>query len=316
MNEKINAAPIRVALLGLGHVGKGVFDILQSHEKALSERIGRDVIIHSILVRDPKKYQQLDLTQARLVTDFDLILKQDDIDIIIEVMGGEFPAYDYICAALKAKKHVITANKEVMAKHQEHFFNLAKENQVDLCFEAAVAGGIPIIRALKVGLAANKINSLHGILNGTTNYILSKIQKEQREFSEVLAQAQKLGLAEADPSMDVSGLDAAYKLVLLAAVAFKCAISIDDIYYEGIENITLTDMRYADELGYGIKLLAIGKHFPEKGYSFKVHPTLIPKEHPLCGIHDETNAVFVYGDAVGESLLAGKGAGGAPTASA
>ncbi|MEK9657711.1 MAG: homoserine dehydrogenase [bacterium] len=311
-----SSTPIYIALLGLGHVGQGVLRILQDRFEPLSERMGRPVILRYVLVRDLSKYAKIHFNDATLVSDFSIILHDPDISIVVELIGGEFPAYDYITTSLMNKKHVITANKEVMAKHQSEFFSLAKTHKVDICFEAAVAGGIPIIRALKVGFAANKINSLHGILNGTTNYILSKIQADQLPFSEVLKEAQRLGLAEADPSMDVSGLDAAYKLVLLAGVAFKRLISLEDVYYEGIEDISLEDIRFAQELGYDIKLLAIGKHFEDKGYSFKVHPTLIPHSHSLCGIKDESNAVFVYGDAVGESLLAGKGAGGAPTASA
>ena len=311
-----NSARISIALLGFGHVGKGVFSILEKRLTALNKRLGVIFELKYILVRSPEKYQNINFGSAKLCTNFHDILYDKDISIVIELMGGENPAFNYISEALKAKKHVITANKEVMAKHQNHFFKLARDHDVDICFEAAVAGGIPIIRALKVGFAANEISTLYGILNGTTNYILSKIQHEQRDFSEVLKQAQTLGLAEADPHMDVSGLDAAYKLVLLAGVAFKKLITLDDVYYEGIENITLTDIQYAQKLGYVIKLLAIGKVFSSDKHAFKVHPTLIPNQHPLAGIHDETNAVFIDGDAVGESLLAGKGAGGAPTASA
>lgn len=307
---------INIALLGLGHVGSGSLKLLLQRQKNLAARIGRTLNVSHILVRDPKKYAHIDLQNTLLTTCFDDILNNKNISIVVELMGGEHPAFDYITRCLKAKKHVVTANKEVMAKHQKTFFDLAKKHDVDIYFEAAVAGGIPIIRSLKVGFAANKIHCLHGILNGTTNYILSKIKSEKCEFSTVLKKAQDLGLAEADPHMDVSGLDAAYKLVLLAAVSFKCLISVKDVYYEGIESISLTDMLYAEKLGYGIKLLAIGKHFENKGYSFKVHPTLIPLDHPLCGIHDETNAVFVCGDAVGDALLAGKGAGSEPTASA
>ena len=307
---------IYVGLIGFGHVGKGTYQVMMQQQQLLSDRIGQPVQVKSVLVRDLKKYASFDFQGTTVTTDIDTLLNDSDLSIIVEVMGGEYPAYDYICAALKKGKFVVTANKEVMAKHKKTFFSLAKENGVDIFYEAAVAGGIPIIRSLKVGFAANKITSLKGIVNGTTNYILTKILKEKKDFDVILKQAQALGLAEADPTMDVSGLDAAYKLVLLAAVAFKVDISIEDVFYEGIESITLDDLLYANELGYSIKLLANGCVSDNDRYFFHVYPALVLYDHPLAHIHDETNAVFVYGDAVGEALLSGKGAGGSPTASA
>lgn len=307
---------INIALLGLGNVGKGVQDILIENGKLLEERVGQKISIKTVLVRNIEKYKSIVHNSITLTTQYEDILNDPDIHIIVELMGGVNPAYDYICAALKKGKFVVTANKEVVSKHKDTFFNLAKENNVDIYYEAAVAGGIPIIRSLKVGYAANKIQSLYGILNGTTNYILTKIAEKQEEFSTVLKKAQELGLAEADPTMDIAGTDAAHKLVILAAVAFKVNIQIEDLYYEGIENITLSDIKYADELGYSIKLLAIGKRFENGQMSFRVHPTMIPKNHLLSSIKNEYNAVYIQGNAVGEAMLTGKGAGGSPTGSA
>jgi len=307
---------INVGLLGCGNVGEAVVDILTKNEDVLQQRLGCSLKIKACAVRSPEKYHHITPIKDVLTTDVSTILNDPDISIIVEVMGGEYPAYDYICEALKNKKYVVTANKEVVSKHKDTFFRLAKENNVDIFYEAAVGGGIPIIRSLKVGFAANKIKSLYGILNGTTNYILTKIEEEKKDFDVILKQAQELGLAEADPTMDIAGTDAAHKLVILAAVAFKENIQLDQIHYEGIESISLTDITYAKELGYTIKLLAIGERFSDNNVSFRVHPTLIPSAHLLNGIKNEVNAVYVTGNFVGESLLAGKGAGGNPTGSA
>ena len=306
---------LQIGLIGFGNVGQGVADIIHNNQTLLQDRTGQTINIKYIGVRNTEKYAHHDIGSAKLTTDIDQIINDPEIQIIVEVVGGEYPMYDYICQALKNKKYVVTANKEVMAKHKNEFFKLAKENNVDIYFEAAVAGGIPIIRSLKVGFAANKIESLYGILNGTTNYILTKIQQNQAEFDTVLKESQELGLAEADPTMDVSGLDAAYKLVILAAVAFKVDIQLENITYQGIECISLRDIQYAEEFGYTIKLLAIGKRH-DKSMSFSVQPTMIHQEHPLANIHNELNAVYIYGNAVGEALLSGKGAGGSPTGSA
>jgi homoserine dehydrogenase len=307
---------IKVGLLGCGNVGKATHDILIKNVTLLEERIGCSIEIKSFAVRTLEKYSHLTEISDKLTTDVDSILNDPEISIIVEVMGGEYPAFDYICTALKNKKYVVTANKEVISKHKKTFFELAKENNVDIFFEAAVGGGIPIIRSLKVGFAANKIQHLLGILNGTTNYILTKIEEENKDFRDVLKTAQELGLAEADPTMDVAGIDAAHKLVILAAVAFKENINLENVYHEGIEDITLRDMLYAKELGYSIKLLAIGERFKNDSACFRVHPTLIPMSNLLSGIKNEVNAVCVTGNFVGESLLAGKGAGGDPTGSA
>lgn len=307
---------IKLGLLGLGNVGQGVVDILSENDAHIETRVGDQIQVKSIAVRNPDKYKDVTIGNATLTTDIDSILNDPEITIVVELMGGEYPAYDYICQALKNGKYVVTANKEVVSKHKETFFKLAKENNVDIYFEAAVGGGIPIIRSLKVGLAANRIESIFGILNGTTNYILSKIEDEQKDFEVILKTAQELGLAEADPTMDVEGIDAAHKLVILAAVAFKANVQLDNLYYEGITKITLKDIQYAKELGFAIKLLAIGHKQDKLNVSLRVHPTLVPNTHLLASIRNEVNAAYVVGNAVGEVLLSGKGAGGSPTGSA
>lgn len=307
---------IQIGLVGLGFVGQGVVDILTQNAALFEQRLGQPIRIKTVAVRDVSKPRDIDLPSDITITDsVDSMLTDPDISILVEVMGGEHPAYDIIKRALSSGKVVITANKEVVGKHQTEFFELAKANQTDIYFEAAVGGGIPLVRALKVGYAANHIQSFYGILNGTTNYILTRIEEDQNDFLDVLAEAQRLGFAEADPSMDVDGLDAAYKLVILAGVAFKIDVSLNDVFYDGITSITLTDIRYASELGYRIKLLAKGRR-TENGIVLTVHPTMLDVTHPLATVRNELNALFLVGDFVGESMLLGKGAGGSPTASA
>lgn len=307
---------LKIGLLGFGNVGQGVFNILQENNRLLKKRVGKEIVIKTIAVRSPEKYQHLNIGTTTLTNDPLGVINDPEISVIVELIGGELPAFDYICKALKANKHVVTANKEVISKHKNTFFELAKKHNVDILFEAAVAGGIPIIRSLKVGYAANRIDKLFGILNGTTNYILTKIEEDQKEFKTVLKDAQNLGLAEADPTMDIDGIDAAHKLVILAAVAFKADIQINQFTYKGITSITLIDIQYAKELGYCFKLLAIGERIDDNTLSFQVNPTLIPNSHQLATIRNEMNAIFITGNAVGEALLAGKGAGGSPTGSA
>lgn len=307
---------INIGIIGLGNVATGVIDILKQNAEIIKDRIGKTVKVKTIAVRNLNKNRKISLQDIRITTNPADILNDPDIQIVVELIGGENPAYEYLCQALKNKKHVVTANKEVVAKHKKEFFKLAQSNGVDFYYEASVGGGIPLIRTLKIGLAANKIQAIYGILNGTTNYILTKITEEEREFADVLREAQQLGFAESDPSMDISGLDAAYKLVILAAVAFRADIQTDQLFYEGIENIRLKDIQYAKELGYIIKLLAIGKEVGPNLLSFRVHPTMIPSDHPLAGVRNETNAIFIIGNAIGESILAGKGAGASPTGSA
>ncbi len=306
---------IKIGLLGLGNVGQGVLELLKQNQSLIEKRLNQSLSIEKILVRNPEKYKHLNLPEELLTTEANDILKDKEISIIVEVLGGEYPAYDYICQALKNKKHVVTANKEVVSKHKSTFFRVAKENNVDLYFEGAVCGGIPIIRALKTGFSANKIQTLYGILNGTTNYILTQIEKTQREFKPILKEAQKKGFAEADPTMDIEGIDAAHKLIILAAVAFKVDLQVEDIHCEGISNIELKDIQYAQQLGYKIKLLGIGSQLNNQEVRVCVHPTLVPNSHLLAQINNELNAVYIEGNAAGEALLTGKGAGSLPTAS-
>lgn len=306
---------INIGLIGFGNVGKGVYDILSQNTTLLTQRIGQPINIAKIAVRTPEKYKFI-VPNHLLTTDVNGMISDPTISIIVEVMGGEQPAFDYICRALNHKKYVVTANKEVISTHKKTFFSLSKENGVDIYFEASVGGGIPIIRSLKVGLAANRIDQIAGILNGTTNYMLSQIETKQQSFDVILKAAQDAGFAEADPSMDIDGIDAAHKLVILAAVAFKADVQLSDIYYEGIRNITLQDIQYSTALGYKIKLIALAKRLNDDSVSLRVHPTLIHKNHLLANINNEFNAAYISGNAVGEVLLSGKGAGGSPTGSA
>ncbi|MGE4170646.1 MAG: homoserine dehydrogenase [Candidatus Margulisiibacteriota bacterium] len=307
---------INIGLLGFGTVGQGVVEILNKHQAAFKQRTGKTIQVKSVLVRNLEKAKAHPLAgTVAITTNPGDILNDPDIHIVIEVLGGETPAKVFITQALEAKKHVITANKEVVSKHKSKFIALAVENQVDFYFEAAVGGSLPIIRSLKVGYGANEIQALYGILNGTTNFMLTKIEEDQKDYADVLKQAQDLGFAEADPTMDVSGKDAAYKLDILAAVAFKQEVGVDHIFHEGVDQLTLKDLKYAKEFGYKIKLLAQAYRTPA-GLALKVHPTLINQDHPLASVRNEFNAVFVVGDAVGEAMIYGKGAGSLPTASA
>jgi len=305
---------INIGLLGLGTVGSGVVQVLQQNGAKKKKKVGCPLNISKILVRDINKRRD-EAVAPLLTTDAAAIINDPDIDIVVEVIGGEYPAKDYIVQALQAGKHVVTANKDVIAKHGKELFAVAAANRRDLLFEGSVGGGIPIIRPLKQCLAANNITKVMGIVNGTTNYMLTRMTKERMEFAEALAQAQALGYAEADPSSDVGGLDAARKLAILASIAFNSRVSLDDVYIEGIEKVSLRDIEYAHELGYVIKLLAIAKH-DHNGISVRVHPAFIPATHPLASVNDVYNAIYIQGDAVGETMFYGQGAGKLPTASA
>lgn len=306
---------IKVGLLGAGNVGGGVILVLKNNALEIEKRVGMPVRIVKVLARHPEKVEALDASLA--VTDnIDDIINDPEIDIIVELIGREDPAKEYIARSLAAKKNVVTANKDILAKYGKELFSLAEENHVDFMFEAAVAGGIPIIRPLKSCLAANKINSIMGIINGTTNFMLSKMASNHIDFNEVLKEAQDLGYAESDPTADIGGLDAARKLVILASIAFNTRVTLEDVYIEGIEKLTLRDIEYAESLGYVIKLLAIAKNSVENGISVRVHPTMLPKVHPLATVNDVYNAIFVNGDVVGDAMFLGRGAGRLPTASA
>jgi len=305
---------VNIGLLGLGTVGTGVIRILTENAHSISKKVGAPVNIKKILVRDVNKARRVQTT-AEFTTDINELLNDPDISIIVEVMGGEEPARTYILQALNAGKHVVTANKDVMAKYGREFFEAAEAHGVDLLFEASVAGGIPIIRPLKQCLAANKISEVMGIVNGTTNYMLTKMTTEKMDYATVLAEAQAKGYAEADPTADVGGWDAARKIAILASIAFGSRVTLDDVYVEGITGITPQDIEYAGELNFVIKLLAIARNGPE-GVDVRVHPALIPKTHPLASVNDVFNAIFVKGDAVGETMFYGRGAGEMPTGSA
>ena len=305
---------VQVGLLGMGTVGTGVVKILTKNVQDILQKVGMPVTIKKIMVRQLDKSRNVD-SQAEFTTNIGDIINDKEIDIVVELIGGMEPAKGYILQALRAGKHVITANKDVVAKFGQEILQVAAENKVDFLFEASVAGGIPIIRPLKQCLAANKISEVMGIINGTTNYMLTKMTNEGLDFDSVLAEAQAKGYAEADPTADVGGFDAARKLAILASIAFGSRVNIDDVYVEGITNISKADIGYAKELGYVIKLLAIAKD-DERGIDVRVHPAFIPANHPLASVHDVFNAIYIKGDAVGETMFYGRGAGEMPTASA
>ncbi|MCL6638624.1 MAG: homoserine dehydrogenase [Firmicutes bacterium] len=306
---------INIGLLGLGTVGRGVYRILRDNGDIIERRAGAAIRIKKILVRDLTKDRGIDLEQGLLTGDVNEILDDPEISIVVELLGGTGAAYDYALAALGRGKSLVTANKDMVAGHGRELFALAEEKGCDLFFEGSVAGGIPIIRPLKDSLAANRIRQVIGIINGTTNYMLTRMTREGLPFADVLKEAQALGYAEADPAADVEGYDAARKLAILASIAFNTRITLNDVYVEGITRITSEDIAYASELNYTVKLLGIAKETGE-GVEVRVHPALLPKNHPLAAVNDVYNAIFVSGDAVGDVMFYGRGAGELPTASA
>ncbi|NMB40949.1 MAG: homoserine dehydrogenase [Firmicutes bacterium] len=305
---------IRVGLLGMGTVGSGVFEILKMNEEQVRSRAGAGIEVKKVLVRDLEKERPVKIDRKLLTTDPEEVLKDPEIDVIVEVIGGTGVSRQYVEEALRNKKFVITANKDLMATAGAELLLLARKHNRNIYYEASVGGGIPLIRPLKHSLGANKIIRLMGIVNGTTNYILTKMSMENMDFETALAEAQDKGFAEQDPSNDLEGKDAAYKLCILAGLAFSSHVRFADVYTQGINNISKRDIFYARELGFAIKLLAIGEE-NEKGLALKVHPTLIPLSHPLAAVHYENNALFVVGNAVGETMFYGLGAGALPTGS-
>lgn len=305
---------IQAALLGAGTVGSGVYEILQWQREEMPKKLGASVEISKILVRNKQKRREgMDST---LFTDnWEEIVRDPEIQIVIEVMGGIEPARTYILEALKAGKHVVTANKDLLAEHGKELLDEAELHGCDFMFEASVAGGIPIIRPLKQCLSANHITEIMGIVNGTTNYILTRMTADKMEFSEALELASKLGYAEADPTADVEGYDAGRKVAIMASIAFNSRVTFSDVHMEGITKITSADIAYADELNSVIKLLGVAKN-TESGIEAGVYPMLIPKSHPLATVNDSFNAVFVHGDALDDAMFLGKGAGKLPTGSA
>ncbi|CUY00867.1 homoserine dehydrogenase [Staphylococcus epidermidis] len=306
---------LNIALLGLGTVGSGVVKIIEENRQQIKDTINKDIVIKHILVRDKSKKRPLNISQYHLTEDINDILNDNSIDIVVEVMGGIEPTVDWLRTALKNKKHVITANKDLLAVHLKLLEELAEENGVALKFEASVAGGIPIVNAINNGLNANNISKFMGIFNGTSNFILSKMTHEQTTFKDALEEAQRLGFAEADPTDDVEGVDAARKVVITSYLSFNQVIKLNDVKLVGISDITLADINAASALNYKIKL--IGKGTYENGYvNASVEPTLIHKNHQLAAVENEYNAIYVIGDAVGDTMFYGKGAGSLATGSA
>lgn len=310
----MNTKKIKVALLGVGTVGTGVYKLIQRRADVMVRTIGAEMEVSKILVHNLNK--QREGIDASLLTDnWQEIVNDPEIQIVVEVMGGIEPARTMILEALHAGKHVVTANKDLLAAHGKELLDAAEEKHCDLLFEAAVAGGIPIIRPLKQCLAGNEIDEVIGIVNGTTNYILTKMFEENMSFEEALAKATELGYAEADPTADVEGLDAGRKVAIMASIAFHSRVVFDDVYTEGITKITSDDIAYAKEFDSVIKLLGVA-HNAEGGIEVGVYPMLLNKEHPLASVRDSFNAVFVHGDAVDDAMFYGRGAGELPTASA
>lgn len=311
MKERV----IKAALLGLGTVGTGVYKVLRNQTPEMPAKIGCTVQIEKILVRNLEKAAKKVDDPQILTNNWKEILDDPSIEIVIEVMGGIEPARTYILEALHAGKHVVSANKDLIAVHGHELLEAASEKQLDFLFEAAVAGGIPIIRPLKQCLAGNHLTEVMGIVNGTTNFILTKMTQEGMEFTDALKLATELGYAEADPTADIDGLDAGRKVAILASVAFHSRVVFDDVYIEGITKISAKDIRYAKEMGCDIKLLGVARD-TENGIEAYVCPMLIPSSHPLASVNDSYNAVFVHGDAVEDAMFFGRGAGEMPTASA
>lgn len=306
---------VKIGFLGMGNVGSGAYAILKNNAPLIEEREGLRIIVKRALVRSLDKARPNGVDTDILTTNPQDVLNDPEIEIIAEFLGGKEPAREYMLQALKNGKTVVTANKVALSQCWPELEECAREHNAGLYFEASAAGGIPIIRTLISSMQANDIDRIMGIINGTTNYILSAMSKDGRDYAPVLADAQRLGLAEPDPTLDVEGMDAAFKLSILSSLAFHTRVPVDKVYVEGITNIAGADIRLGQEFGLVLKLLAIGKK--QDGHiEVRVHPTFIPEEHPLASIDGATNAVFIHGNAVGELMLSGQGAGGLPTGSA
>jgi homoserine dehydrogenase len=310
-----NLKAISIGLLGLGTVGTGVVNIIEHHQDKLMHQVGCPVKIKKVLVQDLNKVRGVQLDPLLLTNNADDILSDPDIDVIIEVMGGMSETKKYMIEALRNGKHVVTANKDLMALHGSELLTVASESGCDLYYEASVAGGIPIIRTIVDGLASDRIVKMMGIVNGTTNFILTKMSQEGRPYQEVLKEAQELGFAESDPTADVEGLDAARKMTILATLGFSMKIDLDDVKVNGISQISEEDLNYGKQLGYTMKLIGLAHRDGEK-VEVSVQPTLLSNRHPLAAVNNEYNAIYVYGEAVGETMFYGPGAGSLPTATA
>lgn len=305
---------IKIGLVGTGTVGGGCLDILANHSNDFKRLYGIDLQLVRVCSREEEAVKARGLGQL-FTTDFNDVVNDPEIDLVIELIGGTTAAHDLVVAALRNKKHVVTANKALMATYGEEVMTLAQQNGVEIAFEASVGGGIPIIDPLKHSLTANEITSVMGIVNGTTNYMLTRMTQEGLAYDDVLAQAQALGYAEADPTADVDGLDAAAKIAILASIAFHSRVTLNDVHAEGIRNIEPMDLEAATEMGYVVKLLAIADR-TEQGISVRVHPTMLPASHQLANVNGVFNAIYVTGDAVGEAMFFGEGAGAGAAASA
>ena len=307
--------PIQVGLLGIGTVGSGTFAVLQRNQQEIARRAGRGIEIAMVADLDVERARAIVGDQAQVVNDARAVIANPDIDVVVELIGGYGIAKALVLEAIAAGKHVVTANKALLAVHGTEIFQAAHEKGVVVAFEAAVAGGIPIIKALREGLTANQIQWVAGIINGTTNFILSEMRDKGLDFDVVLKEAQRLGYAEADPTFDIEGVDAAHKATILSAIAFGIPVQFDKAYVEGITKLAAADIKYAEQLGYRIKLLGITKR-TDKGVELRVHPSLIPAKRLIANVEGAMNAVVVNSDAVGTTLYYGKGAGSEPTASA
>ncbi|MBI5204395.1 MAG: homoserine dehydrogenase [Nitrospirae bacterium] len=305
---------INIGIIGFGTVGTGTAKILIGNRDIISRRAGFDINLKRIADVDIKRDRGIKLAKGVLTTDAEKILNDPEIDIVVELIGGKRPAKDFILKAIRNKKHVVTANKALLATEGNGIFAEAEKYGVEIGFEASVAGGIPIIKVIREGLIANRIMAVYGIINGTSNYILTKMTDEGIEFSGALKEAQRLGYAEADPTFDIEGIDSAHKLAILASLAYNIPLSFDEIYKEGITRITSQDIEFAGELGYKIKLLAIAKASDGK-VELRVHPTMVPKDYLISKVDGVFNAIYVNGDAVGDTLYYGRGAGDMPTGS-
>ena len=312
----MSKARLRLGVAGLGTVGVGVIKLLQAHAELIALRCGCEVVPTAVSARSKNRDRGVSLAEYRWFDSALELARSDEVDVVLELIGGESgTAKDVVEVALEAGKPVVTANKALIAHHGTALARLAESNEVPLAFEAAVAGGIPALKTLREGLSGNALDRVHGILNGTCNYILTTMRETGRDFADVLAEAQDLGYAEADPSFDVDGIDAAHKLAILTSLAFGCEIDFDSVYAEGIGNITASDIVYAEELGYRIKLLGIAQR-TDGGVEQRVHPCMVPTRSPLAQVEGVFNAVLAHGDFVDNIMIEGRGAGAGPTASA
>ncbi|NIK75954.1 homoserine dehydrogenase [Paenibacillus castaneae] len=305
--------PVKVGLLGLGTVGTGVVRIVEGHQEDLASQVGSPIVIEKVLVQNKSKLRNIAIDSDKLTEDPWEIIRHPEIDVIVEVMGGVGLTKEYIMEALSLGKHVVTANKDLMALHGPEILAKAEENRCDVMYEASVAGGIPIIRTLVEGFSSDRITKIMGIVNGTTNFILTKMSQEGASYVDVLKEAQELGYAEADPTSDVEGLDAARKMTILATIGFRANVALEDVSAQGISSVSKEDILYAKRLGYELKLLGIAERQDDL-ISISVQPTMVKQSHPIASVNGVFNAVYVYGEAVGETMFYGAGAGELPTA--